>query len=253
MKIEKVQLQISNFDKTVRFYLDKLQFKLKSASENSAIFQIGDSELELIKDQEDNSYYYHFAFNIHANLFQEAKKWLSERVELLSEDGEDEIDFTERTQANACYFEDPAGNIVEYIARRVTSPTANEQEFTPNNVLSISEISLTTNRIKDMAERLKEMNIPLRDHEELSVDKYLNFMGEYDDGAFILLGPVGRRWLFSPKLAMESPVTIYTDRGVIRNFSMHEKKARTVNDCSKYDRNGNCVGRFVHLFVGTVF
>lgn len=218
MKIEKVQLQISNFDETVQFYQDTLQFKLVSATENSAIFQIGDSELELIKDQEDNLHYYHFAFNIHWNLFKEAKNWLSERVELLREDGEDEIDFTGRTQANACYFEDPAGNIVEYIARRVTSPTSNEQEFTPNNVLSISEISLTTNKIEQMAEKLKEMNIPVRDNEELSVDQYLNFMGEYDDGAFILLGPVGRRWLFSTKLAVESPVTIYTNRGVINNF-----------------------------------
>lgn len=217
MKIEKVQLLISNFEQTVSFYKNLLQFKLLFVNESSAIFQIGSSELKLIKDYEQNNYYYHFAFNIHANLFREAKNWLAERVELLKEDGVDEIDFNDRAQANACYFEDPAGNIVEYIARRETSPTSIDQVFTSNNVLSISEISLTTGELNKVAQKFEAIKIPVRDHEELFYEKYLNFMGEYEDGCFILFGPVGRRWLFSEKQAIASPVTIYTDRGMISN------------------------------------
>ncbi|MFO1443730.1 hypothetical protein KDN24_11010 [Bacillus sp. Bva_UNVM-123] len=42
-------------------------------------------------------------------------------------------------------------------------------------------------------------------------------MGNYEDGSFILLGPPGRRWLFSTKEAVVSPVTIYTNQGIISN------------------------------------
>jgi catechol-2,3-dioxygenase len=214
MKIEKAQLFISRFEETVAFYQDILQFSLLSNNEDTASFQIGESVLELIKDKEKNHYYYHFAFNIHKNLFEEAKQWLLDRVELLQEDGMDEIDFTD-SKANSCYFEDPAGNIVEFIARRETSPFSSEAVFSPNNVLCISEMSLTTNKVIEHAEEMKEMGISLRHQID---ETELNFIGEYKDGTFILLGPVGRRWLFSSKEAIASPVTIVTDRGVIRSL-----------------------------------
>jgi catechol-2,3-dioxygenase len=213
MKIKKVELLISNFEQTVQFYEKTLQFKILSADGHCASFQIGESVLELMKDDEEQNYYYHFAFNIPSNLFKEAKEWLSKRVELLKEDGMDEVDFDGITQANACYFDDPAGNIVEYIARRETSPTSNDKEFSTKNVLSISEIGLSTNKITEYAEKIKSLGIPVRGNVELSYD--LNFMGEYEDGAFIILGPLGRRWFFSTKVAVHSPVTIHTNRGIV--------------------------------------
>jgi catechol-2,3-dioxygenase len=211
MKIEKAQLFISKFEETVAFYRDVLQFSFLSKNEDTASFQIGESVLEFIEDKEENNYYYHFAFNIHKNLFTEAKQWLLDRVELLQEDGMNEIDFTD---SKACYFEDPAGNIIEYIARRETAPPSSDTVFSPNNVLCISEMSLTTNKIIEYAEEMKEMGISLRHKID---ETELNFIGEYKDGSFILLGPIGRRWLFSSKEAIASPVTIVTDRGVIRN------------------------------------
>ncbi len=139
-------------------------------------------------------------------------------MKLLKEDGIDEVDFDGRTQANSCYFEDPAGNIVEYISRRETSPTSIDHDFSTNNVLCISEIGLSTNKISEYAEQMQKIGIPVRDNEDLSYNTYLNFMGEYEDGSFIILGPLGRRWLFSTKGAIAAPVTIHTDRGVVSNL-----------------------------------
>lgn len=218
MKIEKVAISVSNFEETVRFYEETLQFPCLSYAADRASFQIGASVLELHRDEE-HRHYYHFAFNIPRNLFRKAKEWLAGKVELLTEDGEDEVDFSDRTQANACYFEDPAGNIVEYIARRETSPASARHTFSADQVLSISEIGLTTDEIAEYAKQMQAIGIPLRDDEELSFDTYLNFMGEYEDGAFILLGPVGRRWLFSTKVAVAGPVAIHTDKGVVSNRS----------------------------------
>ncbi|WP_397538457.1 VOC family protein [Rummeliibacillus pycnus] len=217
MKIVKVSLQISNFEQTVNFYQDILQFKMITFNTNCAAFQIGESILELIKDHEDNAYYYHFAFNIYANLFAEAKNWLSTRLTLLKEDDMDEIDFDGKTQANACYFEDPAGNIVEFIARRTTSPISDDKEFSIDHILSISEISLTTANVRETAGKLDKIGIPIRDGKELK-KMSLNFIGEFEDGAFILLGPIGRRWLFSTKNAIQAPIIIQTNKGIIDNF-----------------------------------
>ncbi|GGE57875.1 VOC family protein [Priestia taiwanensis] len=215
MKIEKAQLLISKFEETVAFYQDVLQFSLLSKNEDSASFQIGESVLEFIKDKEENHYYYHFAFNIHQNLFKEAKQWLLDRVGLLQEDGMDEINFTD-SKANSCYFEDPAGNIVEYIARRETSSSSLDTVFSSQNVLCISEMSVTTNTVAEHAREMKGKGMYVRERVD---EAELNFVGEYKDGTFILLGPVGRRWLFSSKEAIASPVTIVTDQGIIRNVA----------------------------------
>lgn len=57
MKINKVELLISNFEQTLQFYEKKLQFKILSADGYSASFKIGDSVLEFMKDDEEQNYY----------------------------------------------------------------------------------------------------------------------------------------------------------------------------------------------------
>ena len=215
MKIEQVELYITRYEETVYFYEHVLGFRLKFWTDEAAAFQIGDSILKLIKDGEENHFYYHFAFNIHANKFKDAKKWLKERVVLLTEDGEDEIVFEGRNRATSCYFEDPAGNIVEFIAREKIAPLSNTLGFTTKNVLSISEISLSTDDIGAAYKGLQALGISARDNETyLHTD--LNFIGSDEDGAYILLGPVGRRWLFSKKVAIPSPVIIHTNLGELK-------------------------------------
>lgn len=64
---------------------------------------------------------------------------------------------------------------------------------------------------------MKELGIPVPDEEIPSLSS-INFMGEYDDGAIILLGPLDRRWIFSQKLSISSPTVIQTDRGLVTNI-----------------------------------
>ena len=82
-----MDIRICHFEETVTFYEETLQFQLLSKSQREALFQIGESVLKFIRDEEIHHYYYHFAFNIHGNLFKEAKAWLQERAELLVEVG----------------------------------------------------------------------------------------------------------------------------------------------------------------------
>ena len=213
MKIKQVDLYISHFQETIYFYEHILGLRLKLWTEEMADFQIGDSMLRLIKDEKENHYYYHFAFNIPANKFKEAKSWLKEKVTLLTEDGEDEIEFDGSSQATSCYFEDPAGNIVELIARKKVAPHSDTREFTTRGILSISEISLTTDGIEAAYRQMQALGLSVRGENQIHLDTHLNFVGDQEDNAFILLGPIGRRWLFSEKQAIASPVVIHTDYG----------------------------------------
>ena len=60
---------------------------------------------------------YHFAFNIPPRQEEAALAWLKERVAVLHGDDGEITDFP-AWNARAVYFTDPAGNIVEFIARR---------------------------------------------------------------------------------------------------------------------------------------
>ena len=213
MKIKQVELYISHYQEMICFYEHILGFRLKSWTEEMADFQIGESMLRLIKDKKENHYYYHFAFNIPANKFKVAKSWLKEKVTLLTEDGEDEIEFDGSMQATSCYFEDPAGNIVELIARKQVAPNSDTREFTTRDILSISEISLTTDDIGAAYKQMQALGLSVRGENQIHLDTYLNFVGDQEDNAFVLLGPIGRRWLFSEKPAIASPVVIHTEYG----------------------------------------
>lgn len=214
MKINEIELFISNFGETVYFYENVLQFKCIAMFESTAKFQIGESILTFHKE-EKHKYNYHFAFNIPPNLFQQAKEWVQAKIHLATEDGEDEAHFVE-SKARSFYFEDPAGNIVEYIARERTTPKSSATTFSAEEVVGISEIGLSTNNIEKYANELLAIGIAQREDEPLLYSQYLNFMGDYEKGVFILLGPVGRRWIFSDILAKEAPIIISTDLGVIK-------------------------------------
>ena len=217
MKIRQVELFIANFEDTQSFYREQLEWNLLDASEGKVTFQIGESLLVLHQDEESR-HYYHFAINIPPNLFQSAKHRVQERVALLTEDGDDEADFTE-SRAKAFYFADPAGNIIEYIARSTTPIAENTLEFSLQNLIGISEIGVSASDMRLVLDELMAMGIHPRNNQETHEHTYLNFMGEAEDGNYIIVGPVGRRWIFSDKPGREAPVIIKTDRGTFR-YSM---------------------------------
>ena len=214
VKIEQIELYISNYKETVSFYKNVLEFRCISENNIVTNFQTGSSVLTLHK-AENHSYYYHFAFNIPPNLFNEAKRWIQQRISLATEEGEDEVQFVE-SKAKSFYFEDPAGNIVEYIARETTAP-ATEEIFTPMHVVDISEIGLTSQDIKKDIERIQKLGISSKNNEPISYDQYLNFMGDYEDGVYIIVAPVGRRWIFSNRKGIVAPIFIKTNRGIINH------------------------------------
>lgn len=205
MEIKLLTLQTNKIEVMKEFYTQQLGFSLCSENSNHFQMQVGKSILEFTNEKVAGDPYYHFAFNIPSNQFQEAKEWLKGRTTLLLEDGEDEADFS-FWPAHACYFEDPAGNIIELIARYKENPKS-ESSISVDSILNISEIGLIVKDAPMAAEHLKEINIFDSDNDPVT-NSSLNFMQDNNNGVFIILTSVHRRWLFSEKKSKIFPMKI---------------------------------------------
>ncbi|MFS0821929.1 VOC family protein [Bacillus sp. 1P02SD] len=207
MHIKLVILQTDRINEMKRFYVDRFGFSILKEDTNSFRIAVGSSELEFTSENVKGNPFYHFAFNIPSNQFHDAKLWVKERVELNVEDGEDEAYFS-FFSANALYFYDPAGNIVEFISRKTSGERT--KPFSVENVLNISEIGLTVDDAVSVGNRLIEIGIHERNNESLSQTS-LNFMGEKTMGIYIILNQPGRRWIFSDKISTVYPIEIRTN------------------------------------------
>lgn len=181
------------------FYLNDLEFPLVESTVNSFTIQGGESTLTFIHS--DKSSAYHFAFNIIGNQMVSAKNWLNGRVLLNLEDGKDEH-YYKSFDADAIYFEDPAGNVVEFIGRRNRKSIG---DFTIPSILDISEISITTPFVTDTAKKIAMLGIQSRNQNPIKSES-LNFLGAED--SYIILVPPNRRWYFSKKMSITCPLEI---------------------------------------------
>lgn len=218
MEITSVLLHTTNIKDMREFYVEKLGFPLVNEDEHSFRIATGSSELGFTSDGVEGNPYYHFAFNIPSNVFHEAKSWASERVELSKEDGDDEAHFS-FMRADALYFSDPSGNIVEFIARKTSEEGVNP--FSIHDIINISEIGLTVKDAISVGNEMIANGIYERFNKPLSSTS-LNFMGDKDKGIFIILNQPGRRWIFSDKLSAVYPLEIRTSD--YHRISINSKK-----------------------------
>ncbi len=130
---------------------------------------------------------YHFAFNIPPNQFTEAKAWVMARLSLLARGDQDEFHF-EAWNAHAFYFADPAGNVLEFIARHNLAEES-DAPFGPDSIQRVSEIGLPVPRVGLLVDALEATGVPLwqgdREH----------FAAVGDEHGLAIVVPILRRWL----------------------------------------------------------
>ena len=132
----------------------------------------------------------HWALNVAPQRFEEAVAFASERVVLLHAD----VSF-ESWRARSAYFFDPAGNIVELIAR----------ERAPGSELFLecSEVGLPVSDVGAAVEFLEsEVGLP-----HFSGDRQ-TFSAVGDDRGLFIVVPVGRPWLFTDRPAPDHPLEV---------------------------------------------
>lgn len=141
MQVVDLRLPTADLAALRAFYTERLGLSLEA--ENAADFTVraGASRLHFFASEEVVPPQ-HFAFTIPRNRLASAKVWLRGRAALLTHDGQDEF-ASANWQAQQVYFRDPAGNILEFIARQ-TLPHEAVGPFDPAQIVSVSEVGLPT-------------------------------------------------------------------------------------------------------------
>jgi len=140
MKLKHIQIQTNDIQKTTTFYQNILELPVIEKSTASISIQAGDSVLKFVNDPQFKSIY-HFAFNIPENKLDEAIQWCKDKIDLIFIKDQNVITNFENWKANAVYFYDNNGNLLEFIARHDLN-NAQSSGFTSKSILNISEIGI---------------------------------------------------------------------------------------------------------------
>lgn len=203
MKIKELTLYTNNFLAVKDFYGNVLNFALKSESDNFVEFQIQETVLRFKEDKTINPHY-HFAFNIPSNKIEEAKEWMNGKAELLPiEDNNYIADFV-NWNAKSIYFNDPVGNIVEFIARFDLQNDVVEK-FDSLQILSVSEMGIVTNDVTAFTDNLKN------EYKVFDFVKSVNsdsFSAIGDDNGLFIVAVENRNWYPTKVPSQKSPFEI---------------------------------------------
>jgi catechol 2,3-dioxygenase-like lactoylglutathione lyase family enzyme len=192
MKINKIQLHSYQLNELQDFYTQVLDFQLINCTQHSFSVQTGQSVLEfkLADSHHWGNLNYHFAFNIPENQIELSLAWLKhKKIEVLSSDNQAIIPFS-NWNAHALYFFDPAGNVVELIARH-DLPNASKAPFSGQSILQISEIGLPVPAIAPFFEALNEhFKLPMYSQ----ISNLTTFCASGDAEGLLIIVPLQRAW-----------------------------------------------------------
>ncbi|GIP25027.1 hypothetical protein J23TS9_01570 [Paenibacillus sp. J23TS9] len=210
MFFDEIKLKTAELEPLKHFYKDTLELPVVEDQDGFFSVRIGQTRLTFEQAKQGQPFY-HYAFNIPENQFKEAKVWLLDKVELNREEGEDEADF-ESWNAHAVYFEDPAGNIVELIARHDLD-NASEEPFTSESLLCVSEIGIVRDEVPLFVEELQSEGFPKwREGSD-------SFVPVGDEHGLFIIVKKDRRWYFAEKDSEIFPVTVCVSGHGTMNFN----------------------------------
>ncbi len=141
VEIRHTRLHANNLAEQAAYYRDVLMLPVE-ASDGSVRVTAGQSVIEFVPGDPAQRPFYHFAFTIPENQLEPAMAWLEPRCPILTiRDTPEKIMRFKAWNAESFYFNDPAGNILEFIvqhdlANGITGP------FSSEHILWQSEIGL---------------------------------------------------------------------------------------------------------------
>jgi catechol 2,3-dioxygenase-like lactoylglutathione lyase family enzyme len=203
MKLLEVRIVTKNLEETENFYSNRFGLPVSEKSKNSVSFVAGASKLTFEKSAIESPVY-HFAFNICHNHLRESLVWARQRFEIIpATPGKIIADF-DNWNAQAFYFYDNNGNILEFIARYDLN-NALVRPFEVNSIQSISEIAFVTNDVFSFCDRLSI---------DYSITKYekqpmlANFAAYGDAEGLFIVSKEGRHWYPTDKVAERFPLYV---------------------------------------------
>lgn len=188
------------------FYRGCLGFSGRSDPSGHLRLTIGGAQLEFAPAPGDARPFYHVALLVPGNRFAAARAWVERCAGLLSRPGQTATTLRfDDWDADACYFHDPAGNIVELIAHGgIGESAAGDVPFIAGELLGISELGLVVTDPPTAARTLAAAGLVLWSG-GVDGDDALAFVGRQAH-TLILCAP-GRPWLPTQRPAERHPVS----------------------------------------------
>ena len=204
--IAEIRMQSARMDELRRFYEDKLELPV-TLKDDALTVSAGSTRLIFSPTKStDDEPFYHYAFNIPENKIEAARQWQKNRTPLIPR-GKSEIIHFSDINAHSVYFNDPAGNIVEYIARHDLRNSA-PGGFGPQDMLHASEIGLV---VDDVIQTVDEINDSLG-MSAFKGKKSSSFSPVGDAHALLILVKRNRKWFPAGK----QPARVHPVQATIR-------------------------------------
>jgi hypothetical protein len=219
MLLKEIQLQTNHLSALYNFYKEVLELNTVYLNEKSIAVTAGKSKLSFEQTDTDINPFYHFAFNIPYNKFEEAFERIKQKVELLwLDDYKSYIADFINWHAKSFYFLDPAGNILELIARFDLNDIV-DGKFSSAHIRNISEIGLVFS-VKSFDEDVNKLltQYPITYFDKQQPMPHFRAVGN-DEGLFVIV-PENRVWFSTNTISQIFPIRI----SFMENYKLHEVK-----------------------------
>lgn len=187
-------LTTSPISELKNFYEKVLGLPVSSVQDQSLTVQAGKSVITFIKTDAESRPFYHFAFNIPENKIEKAFAWQRNRTPVIHPNPSGQRDAIvnfRHWNAHSIFFLDPAGNLLEYIARHDLKNRA-DGEFSISDILYVSEIGLIVDNVGQTGATIQD---------SLNLSSYRpseNFIPIGDEYGLLLMIQKGRVWSSNP-------------------------------------------------------
>lgn len=209
MNIREIILQTRHLEQQKTFYTQTMGLPSVKDAAHSFTVQAGESLLSFESSAAaDGNPFYHFAFDIPGNQVDESVAWLQSRgisLNVLPQD-QDRI-YSESWNATSVYFYDPAGSLVEFIARHNLGRSSSDP-FGAGSLLTISEIGLVVHDVPSVQELLGA---------RFSLPPYKDYTPTFaaigDEHGLFILSAYNRIWRGSDKEAKVYKTEVIVEGG----------------------------------------
>ena len=204
MLLKEIKLQTKLLSSLYSFYSKVLELHVIYSGGKSISIVAGQSNLIFTEADDESDPFYHFAFNIPANQFNEACDWANAHLTLLSVKDDITIADFASWNAKAFYFYDNNQNIVEFIARFDLSNDSTKP-FDGSSICSISEMGLVADNATLLCKQLmNDYNLNYFSKQAPQED----FIALGDDNGLFIIVSEKRKWYPTGQLSGQYDSTI---------------------------------------------
>jgi hypothetical protein len=200
------------------FYSGRLKLPAQRRGDGLEL-RVGRTRLRFAPAEGNGEPWYHVALRLPGARFDPAYTWLRERAEVLEDQRGDRITVFDRIGAVACYFHDPAMNIMELISFHDLDRSDDDGPFDARELLGVAEAGVISSDPLAIAGQLRD-GAGIEIWWGSAGQGRLGFAGER--GHSLILGPSNRPWLPQGRISEAHPLRATID-GVALDYDGIEK------------------------------